>query len=107
MKQKALLEKHHKNVIYIPNFLPKMPDAITNHQQKVILFLGRFSKEKGVLRLIDIWKKVQENAEFKEWKLVFVGEGALKKAMEDKITTYHLSSTTLIKPFTDDVEKEY
>lgn len=47
LEQKALLEKHHKNVIYIPNFLPKMPDVITNHQQKVVLFLGRFSKEKG------------------------------------------------------------
>lgn len=66
LEQKALLEKHHKNVIYIPNFLPKMPDVITNHQQKVVLFLGRFSKEKGVLRLIDIWKKVQEEAKCRE-----------------------------------------
>lgn len=85
LEQKALLEKHHKNVIYIPNFLPKMPDVITNHQQKVVLFLGRFSKEKGVLRLIDIWKKVQEEAKCREWNLVFVGDGVLKEAMQDKI----------------------
>ena len=37
----------------------------------------------------------------------FCGRGCVKKAMEDKITTYHLSSTTLIKPFSNDVEKEY
>lgn len=107
LEQKALLEKHHKNVIYIPNFLPKMPDAITNHQQKVVLFLGRFSKEKGVLRLIDIWKKVQEDGEFKDWKLIIVGEGVLKEAMQDKIKALHLSTSIIIKPFTKEVEKEY
>ncbi|EAL53090.1 glycosyl transferase, group 1 family protein, putative [Campylobacter upsaliensis RM3195] len=107
LEQKALLEKHHKNVIYIPNFLPKMPDAITNHQQKVVLFLGRFSKEKGVLRLIDIWKKVQEDGEFKDWKLIIVGEGVLKETMQDKIKALHLSTSIIIKPFTKEVEKEY
>lgn len=107
LEQKALLEKHHKNVIYIPNFLPKMPDAITNHQQKVVLFLGRFSKEKGVLRLIDIWKKVQEDGEFKDWKLIIVGEGVQKEQIEDKIKALHLSTSIIIKPFTKEVEKEY
>lgn len=106
-EQKALLEKHHKNVIYIPNFLPKMPDVITNHQQKVVLFLGRFSKEKGVLKLIDIWKKVQEEAKFREWNLVFVGDGVLKEAMQDKINKLNLNDTIIIKGFTNDVEKEY
>ncbi|ARE80168.1 glycosyltransferase family 4 protein [Campylobacter helveticus] len=107
LKQKALLEKHHKNVIYIPNFLPKIPDVITNHQQKVVLYLGRFSKEKGVLRLIDIWKKVQEEAKFREWNLVFVGDGVLKEAMQDKINKLNLNDTIIIKGFTNDVEKEY
>lgn len=107
LEQKALLEKHHKNVIYIPNFLPKMPDAITNHQQKVVLFLGRFSKEKGVLRLINIWKKVQEDGEFKDWKLIIVGEGVQKEQIEDKIKALHLSTSIIIKPFTKEVEKEY
>ncbi|EOX1264685.1 glycosyltransferase family 4 protein [Campylobacter upsaliensis] len=107
LEQKALLEKHHKNVIYIPNFLPKMPDAITNHRQKVVLFLGRFSKEKGVLRLIDIWKKVQEDGEFKDWKLIIVGEGVQKEQIEDKIKVLHLSTSIIIKPFTKKVEKEY
>ena len=107
LEQKALLEKHHKNVIYIPNFLPKMPDAITNHRQKVVLFLGRFSKEKGVLRLIDIWKKVQEEAKFREWNLVFVGDGVQKEQIEDKIKALHLSTSIIIKPFIKEVEKEY
>ncbi|EAJ7107606.1 glycosyltransferase family 4 protein [Campylobacter upsaliensis] len=107
LEQKALLEKHHKNVIYIPNFLPKIPDIITNHNQKNVLFLGRFSKEKGVLRLIDIWKKVQEEAKCREWNLVFVGDGVLKEAMQDKINKLNLNDTIIIKGFTNDVEKEY
>nr|WP_306819768.1 glycosyltransferase [Campylobacter upsaliensis] len=84
-----------------------MPDVITNHQQKVVLFLGRFSKEKGVLRLIDIWKKVQEEAKCREWNLVFVGDGVLKEAMQDKINKLNLNDTIIIKGFTNDVEKEY
>ncbi|WP_252206986.1 glycosyltransferase [Campylobacter vulpis] len=84
-----------------------MPDIITNHQQKIVLFLGHFSKEKGVLRLIDIWKKVQEEAKFREWNLVFVGDRVLKEAMQDKINKLNLNDTIIIKGFTNDVEKEY
>ncbi|MGX3011468.1 glycosyltransferase [Helicobacter sp. 23-1044] len=51
---------YHHNVRVIPNFLPQIPQKSTNHAQKVVLSAGRFSSEKGFLRLIDIWKIVQE-----------------------------------------------
>lgn len=106
-QQKELLQTHHKHIIYIPNFLPQIPSQNTNPKQKIVLSLGRFSQDKGFLRLIDIWKKVQENAEFKEWKLIIVGEGVQKEQIEDKIKALHLSTSIIIKPFTKEVEKEY
>lgn len=106
-QQKQFFENKHKHTIYIPNFIPQLPLQSTDTSQKVVLYLGRFSKEKGVLRLIDIWKKVQEEAKFREWNLVFVGDGVLKEAMQDKINKLNLNDTIIIKGFTNDVEKEY
>ncbi|MDL0101185.1 glycosyltransferase [Campylobacter felis] len=106
-QQKQFFENKHKHTIYIPNFIPQLPIQSTDISQKVVLYLGRFSKEKGVLRLIDIWKRVQENAEFKDWKLIIVGEGVQKEQIEDKIKALHLSTSIIIKPFTKEVEKEY
>ncbi|MDL0113871.1 glycosyltransferase [Campylobacter felis] len=106
-QQKQFFENKHKHTIYIPNFIPQLPLQSTDTSQKVVLYLGRFSKEKGVLRLIDIWKKVQEETKFRKWNLVFVGDGVLKEAMQDKINKLNLNDTIIIKGFTNDVEKEY
>ena len=53
-------QHYHKNIRTIPNFLPRIPSKSTNHAQKVVLSVGRFSSEKGFLRLLDIWGMVQE-----------------------------------------------
>ncbi|ELS3707448.1 glycosyltransferase family 4 protein [Campylobacter upsaliensis] len=106
-QQKELLDCHHKDVTYIPNFLPQISNQNTNSNHKFVLSIGRFIQDKGFLRLIDIWKRVQENAEFKDWKLIIVGEGVQKEQIEDKIKALHLSTSIIIKPFTKEVEKEY
>ncbi|MDE5602691.1 MAG: hypothetical protein K2I71_02065, partial [Helicobacter sp.] len=54
-KQVHLFSKLHPNIKVIPNFLNNFPNITTNHTQKVVLSIGRFSEEKGFLRLIDIW----------------------------------------------------
>ena len=53
-------QKYHNFVRVIPNFLPQIPTQCTNHAQKAVLSVGRLSKEKGFLRLLDIWKIVQD-----------------------------------------------
>ena len=53
-------QRYHSNVKVIPNFLPTIPQVATNHNQKVVLSVGRMSSEKGFLRLLDIWKAVQD-----------------------------------------------
>ena len=60
-KEIDIWRKYHHNIKVIPNFLPQIPQKSTDYTQKVVLSVGRFSSEKGFLRLIDIWKMVQES----------------------------------------------
>ncbi|ARR03108.1 glycosyltransferase, family 1 [Campylobacter vicugnae] len=100
-------KKHHKSVAIIPNFLPNISNLNTNYSQKVVVSIGRLSKEKGFLRLIDIWKLIQDSKEFKDWKLHIVGDGELKEKIENKIRDLNLTNSIILKPFTKDVESEY
>ena len=56
-------QRYHNNVRIIPNFLPQIPTQSTDYKQKVVLSVGRMDNgdQKGFLRLIDIWKMVQES----------------------------------------------
>ena len=56
----SIWQAYHHNVRVIPNFIPEIPSKCTNHAQRFILSVGRLSKEKGFLRLLDIWKIVQD-----------------------------------------------
>ena len=100
-------KKHHKSVAIIPNFLPNISNLNTNYSQKVVVSVGRLSKEKGFLRLIDIWKLIQDSSEFKDWKLHIVRDGELKEKIENKIKDLNLTNSIILKPFTKDVESEY
>lgn len=53
-------QNYHKNIKVIPNFLPNISQKNTDSNQHRIISVGRLSAEKGFLRLIDIWEKVQE-----------------------------------------------
>ena len=57
-----LWQKLNNNVRVIPNFLPQIPQKSTDYVQKVVLSVGRMDNgdQKGFLRLLDIWKMVQE-----------------------------------------------
>ena len=102
-------QRYHHNVRVIPNFLPQIPTFSTNHAQKVVLSVGRFSSEKGFLRLIDIWHIVAQDKGFadKEWRLIIVGDGVLKSEIEAKIHSLNLQDSIILKPFTKDIEREY
>ena len=62
-RELPIWQRYHSNIAVIPNFLPQIPNKSTNHAQKVVLSVGRMDKgdQKGFLRLLDIWKIVQES----------------------------------------------
>ena len=55
-------QNYHKNIKVIPNFLPNISQKNTDSNQHRIISVGRMDMgdQKGFLRLIDIWEKVQE-----------------------------------------------
>lgn len=97
----------HKNIRVIPNFIPAISQNKINYSQKVCLSVGRMDRgdQKGFLRLVDIFAKLK--SQFEDWKLCIVGEGVLKEEVQNKITSYGLQNRVVIKPFTQEIEKEY
>ncbi len=107
-KQKYLWQSHN-NIYNIANFVPFIPSKTNDLSQKIVLSVGRMTleDEKGFLRLIDIWKIVQKDENYKEWKLHIVGDGLLKEELQNKIKVKNLESSIVIRPFTKEIEKEY
>ncbi|RTJ71575.1 glycosyltransferase family 4 protein [Campylobacter jejuni] len=100
-------QKWHKNIQVIPNFLSFISSKTSNLSQKVVLSAGRFTKEKGFLRLIDIWEIVQKDGNFKDWKLHIVGDGLLKEEIFHKIQDKKLEHSIVLLPFNKNIEEEY
>ena len=65
-----------KNKIFVqPNPVPHLInfDYQSNNKLNQIVYAGRVSKEKGILELISVWKKLNT----KNYKLIIIGEGPL------------------------------
>ena len=65
-----------KNKIFVqPNPIPHLInfDYQSNNKLNQIVYAGRVSKEKGILELISVWKKLNT----KNYKLIIIGEGPL------------------------------
>lgn len=105
---KAFKQKYPQaNFHIIPNFIPEIPRQNVDYVNKVVLSVGRFAKQKGFSRLIDIWQIIQQDLVFKGWKLIIVGDGELKLEIQEKIKTKNLQDSIILKPFTKEIEQEY
>lgn len=119
-------QKYHKNIKVIPNFIPEMPKISLRgdsqdtqdsqpilpppKSQKCVISVGRMESgdQKGFLRLLDIWKILQDsNAVLHNWHLVIIGDGELKDAIDSKIKALGLENSVILKPFTKDIGSEY
>lgn len=74
--------------------LPKKYDAV---------FIGRLHPQKGVIELIDIWKKVVD--QLPTAKLAVIGNGDLDKKMRQKISIYGLKKNISMLGFLDGTKK--
>lgn len=76
--------------------LPKEYDAV---------FQGRFHPQKGVVELIEIWKKVVKKNPFA--KLVMIGDGPLMKRVKCKVQSAKLKNNVLMTGYLFDGEEKY
>ena len=69
------------------------------------VFQGRFHPQKGVVELIDIWKKVVEKRPHA--KLAMIGDGPLMKDVRDKIQDLRLEKNVKLFGYLFDGEEKY
>ncbi len=69
------------------------------------VFQGRFHPQKGVVELMSIWKKVVEQKP--DAKLVMIGDGPLRKAVEERISRYKLENNIKLSGFLFDGPEKY
>lgn len=90
--------------VCIPNFIdyfPKTKSKLNNHN---IVNIGRLSKEKGQIDLIDIIKLVKK--EIKDIHLDIIGEGFERNSLEEKIKKEHLSKNITLHGFLNKEEMD-
>jgi len=93
--------------------LTVIPDPIMRNESatrlssldnKVVVFVGRLSQEKGVLRLLRIWARI--HAALPEYTLAIYGTGHMKPQMDSYIADNGLSGVEF-RGFCNDIEKIY
>ena len=90
--------------IYIPNVIDSLPDKRSKLTNKNIITIGRLSPEKGQKDLIDVFKIV--NKELPKTKLFMVGDGPLKKELENYTKELKLTDKIIFTGFLGNKEKE-
>jgi len=76
--------------------LPKVYDAV---------FQGRFHPQKGVVELIEIWKRVVEK--IPDAKLAMIGDGPLMGEVKSQIAKYNLQKNIELFGYVFDGDKKY
>lgn len=88
--------------IYIPNGIDTLPEKLSSLEQQNIITIGRLSKEKGYLDLIDVYKLIAPT--FPDWRLHIIGDGVEKVKIEKKIKEYGLEDSIILHGYQS---KEY
>lgn len=57
-------------------------------KEKIVLSVGRLENVKGYDRLLEAWEKI--NKQYSDWRLVIVGEGTQRAALEEYVSTHNL-----------------
>ncbi|MCJ7660958.1 MAG: glycosyltransferase [Anaerolineales bacterium] len=75
-------------------------DGVINFEA---VFVGRFHPQKGVLELVDIWKKVCQ--QLPQARLAMIGNGPLENAVAVKVNRLGLERNIHLAGFKDGIEK--
>lgn len=96
--QKAI-QNGKTTCLFIPNSLEFWPEEISKLDCKNLISVGRISKEKGYLDLIDVFELVHQVNP--DWKLNIVGDGVEMSKLKEKITEKKLEKYVILHGFQD------
>ena len=95
------------NIEVIPNAAMPMGEDLSDASRKRVIAVGRLDYQKGFDRLIEAWKVVQANGQFKDWTLDIFGQGEWQEMLQKMIDEVGLSHNTHINNPTNVIGKEY
>ena len=93
------LENSKCECVYIPNTLDFISDKVSNLKEKRMISVGRLSKEKGYMDLLDMSKTIFK--EHKDWSLDIIGDGVERETLENYIKDNNLSDNVTLHGFKD------
>ena len=82
------------NCLFIPNSLNYWPSTITEYNSKKLVSIGRLSKEKGFLDLLDVFKII--NNQDHDYILNIIGDGVLRDKIEKRIKKLGLENNVIL-----------
>ncbi len=89
----------------IPNSLPFYPDHASLCENKIVIFVGRLSEQKGLEYLIKTWEIVSRK--HKDWTLHMYGEGEQKPLLNHLIQEAGLENTVIVHQPTLQIMEKY
>lgn len=90
--KKQMKEKNYKcKCVFIPNMLDMIPDKVSTLNETRMISVGRLSREKGFIDLVEVYKQYKDKNKDSEWYLDIVGNGSERNKVADKIYTYNLN----------------
>ena len=108
---KAEILAAHRDVratqlVTIPDPIMRAEDSkiLSSLKNKRLVFVGRLSGEKGVMRLLRIWGRIR--AELPDCTLSIYGQGLMRSAMDEYIAAHRIEGVEF-KGFEKDPEKIY
>ena len=74
-------KKYTEKILSISN--PVTTNGIfSGKKEKIVLFVGRISQEKGVDKILEIWSGICHEEKYKDWRLVIIGDGEKREQLE-------------------------
>lgn len=98
-------EWNAKNIFVIPNIVDLHNQQHSKLTNKVALFAGRLSYQKGLERMLKAWKTVINIK--KDWTLRIVGEGELKENLVQLCRKLEIENNVIFVPKTNNMIEEY
>ena len=105
--KKALVDGNvpHKRIAVIPNELSFSFEKSCDYTAKQILTVGKFDNQKGYDLLLDYVLPIMPK--YPDWKLILVGQGEWKDALQKRIDDAHFSHQIQLHPPTKDIKAYY
>lgn len=94
-----------KNTVVIPNIVDLHNTEYSQHKEKTAIFVGRFTYQKGLERMLEAWKNVVSKRN--DWMLKLVGEGEQKEYLIQLCKKLGITDNVIFAPATKDIAKEY